>query len=396
MLKQTSEIVSYLIIALFFGIIITLIADSIENVTVEKRIRQTIEDNVRNAVASFKDSAPDATAADERAYIKKYAANVMGDKIVARERSAGVPPQGDADTSFLFTLRVKSYDFDFYLQNAFLKSELAILDIPDYISGIVTTIIVFTFILVYVEHKKRTRSLQQQFELKHEELRTALEKHEALALLGRMSAALAHELKTPLSTISNLIHVLPTRLSDERFTERFVTLVREELDRTQQLIDNLLAYGKNIELRNEEWMAVPALMFPAANRYNLTVIPNLSDNEEIRGDRFYLDLFFQNVFRNSREAGASEVRVAVRIAQSAPETMVDFTCEDNGVGYPEIADLDELMSPFVTSRSRGSGLGLYLAKKIITAHDGTLSLYRKEKGAGVKVTLPGRRVRTRE
>ncbi|HUI45385.1 MAG TPA: hypothetical protein VL122_05275 [Nitrospirota bacterium] len=195
MIKQTFEIVSYLIIALFFGIIITLITDSIENVAVEKRIRQTIEDNVRNAVSSFKDSAPDATTADERAYIKKFTANVMGDKIVARERSAGASPQGDADTTFLFTLRVKDDYFDFYLQNAFLKSELAILDIPDYISGIVTTIIVFMFILAYTEHKKRTRSLQQQFELKHEELRTALEKHEALALLGRMSAALAHELK---------------------------------------------------------------------------------------------------------------------------------------------------------------------------------------------------------
>ncbi|HUI45384.1 MAG TPA: HAMP domain-containing sensor histidine kinase [Nitrospirota bacterium] len=193
-----------------------------------------------------------------------------------------------------------------------------------------------------------------------------------------------------------MIHVLPSRLSDERFTERFVTLVREELDRTQQLIDNLLAYGKNIELRNEEWTAVTALMLPAANRYHLTVIPDPSVNGEILGDQFYLDLFFQNVFRNSREAGADEVRVAFRVDQLAPETAADFTCEDNGVGYPETADLDELMSPFVTSRSRGSGLGLYLAKKIITAHDGTLSLYRKEKGAGVKVTLPGKRVSTRE
>jgi signal transduction histidine kinase len=396
MLRQTFKVVFYLIVALFFGIIITLVTDSIENVTVEKRIRKTLEDNVRNAVASFRDSAPDATTADEIAFVKKYAINVMGDKLVAREHSVGMLPEGDDDVVFLFTLKTKGHDLDFYIQKVFLKSELAILDIPDYISGIVATIIVFAFILLYVEHRKRSQTIQEQFAIKHAELNTAFEKHEALALLGRMSATLAHELKTPLSTISNLIHVLPSRFTDERFTERFVTLVREELERTQQLIDNLLAYGKDIELRNEEWMPVQELMLPVANRYHLTLIPEMPINEEILGDRFYLDLLFQNTFRNSREAGANEVRVAVRMTLQTLKTKVELTCEDNGVGYPETTNLDELMTPFVTSRSRGGGLGLYLAKKIVTAHDGTISLYRRKKGAGFKIILPARRVRTHE
>ncbi len=396
MLKQTLKIVSYLIIALFFGIIVTLIVDSIENVTVEKRVRASIEDNVRNAVASFNDSAPDASAADEIAFVKKYAVNVMGDKIVVREHSADRLTEGDDDLSFLFTLHVKDHDLDFYLKKAFLRSELTILDVPDYISGIVTTIIVFMFIVLYTEHRKRALTTQQQLELKHAELRTALERNEALALMGRMSAALAHELKTPLSTISNLIHVLPSRFSDEQFMKRFVALVREELERTQQLIDNLLTYGKEIELRNEEWVSVRSLLHPAAKRNNVTVIAEMPADAEIQGDRFYLDMLFQNIFRNSREAGANEVRVAVRTAQSASETVTELACEDNGGGYPETADLESLTNPFVTSRSRGGGLGLHLAKKIVTAHNGTLSLYRKEKGAGVKIILPGRRVRTHE
>jgi signal transduction histidine kinase len=392
MLKQTFKIVSYLIIALSFGIIITLIADSIENITVEKRIRKTVEDNVRNVVASFKDSAPNATTADEIDFVKRFAVNVMGDKIVAREHSAGRPPEGDDSLLFLFTLSVKDHDLDFYLHKAFLRSELAIIDIPEYIAGIVTTVIVFTFIMQYMEHKKRARMIQQQFESKNVELRMVLERNEAMALMGRMSAALAHELKTPLSTISNLIHVLPSRFSDEQFTKRFVVLVREELERTQQLTDNLLAYGKEIELRNEEWLALRSLLHPAANRYHMAMIADIA-NTEIRGDRFYLDLLFQNIFRNSREAGADEVRVSVHCSQSAAETVAEIICEDNGAGYPEIADLDELTKPFVSSRSRGGGLGLYLVKKIVTAHDGALSLFRKEKGAGVKIIIPRKRVR---
>lgn len=394
MLKQTFKIVAYLFIALFFGIIITLIADSIENVTVEKRIRKTIEDNVRNAVATFKDSAPDAAASDEIAFVKKYAVNVMGDKIVTREHSHDRPAEGDDGLLFLFTLNIRDQELDFYLQKAFLRSELVILDIPDYISGIITTIIVFAFIVLYTENKKRARTIQQQFELKHAELIRTLERNEALAVMGRMSAALAHELKTPLSTISNLIHVLPSRFSDEQFTKRFVALVREELDRTQQLIDNLLAYGKEIELRNEEWITVRSLIIHATNRHHLTVIPDVLASEKILGDRFYLDLLFQNIFRNSREAGADSVSVAIRTPQSGPGSLAEIICEDNGSGYPDAVDLDELMKPFITSRSRGGGLGLYLAHKIVAAHEGTLSLFRKDKGAGVRIILPGRRVRT--
>ncbi len=390
MLKQTLKIVSYLIISLLIGIAVTLLTDSIENITVEKKIRKDIEADIRNAVASFKDSAPHSTSADETAFIERYTATVMGDKV-----AAGVPPEGaGAELLYLFTLKEKERPIDFYMKKPFLKSELAILDIPDYISGIVATIIAFTFIIFYTENKKRALSLKQQFELKHAELSRALERHEALALLGRMSATLAHELKTPLSTISNLLHVLPSRFSDEQFTKRFVTLVREELDRTQQLIDNLLAYGKQIELRNEAWVAMQALLLPAANGHHLTMIPDMPADAEILGDRFYLDLLFQNIFRNSREAGADEVSVAVRTPHSATESFVEIICEDNGAGYPAAADLDELTNPFVTSRSRGGGLGLYLAKKIVTAHEGTLSLFRREKGAGVKIILPGRRVRT--
>ncbi len=394
MLKQTVRIVFYLVIALLVGVIITLVTDSIENIAVEKRIRKDIEADIRNADAPFRASALRSNPHEEIDFMKKYVSTVMENKVIVEERGPSGKPRTESKL-FLFSMGENDRPLDFYIREDFLKSELDILDITDYISGIATTIVVFTFILVFTEHRKRARTLQQEFELKHAELSTALEKSEALALLGRMSATLAHELKTPLSTISNLVHVLPSRLSDEKFAKRFVTLVREELDRTQQLIDNLLAYGKEIELRNEAWMPLEPLLRPVAERFQIALTVDIPDDVEILGDRFFLDLLFQNVFRNSREAGADHVRVTFSVAQPQSSTgaFAEICCEDNGTGYPEAADLDELTNPFVTSRSRGGGLGLYLIKKIVTAHEGRLSLYRREKGAGLRIILPERRVK---
>ena len=306
MLKQTLKIVSYLVGSLIIGIAVTFLADSIDNVTVEKNILKTVEADMKNAVASFKESADRPTSRDEKNFIIKYAESVMADKVVVRESRPDRRSGTDDDTVFVFTLQGQDYALDVYLQNKFLKSELALIDVPDYMMGILATIIVFAFTVYFTENKKRTLLMKQQFELEHAELHSALERQEALALVGRMSAALAHELKTPIATISNLVQAFPSRQSDEQFVKRFVALMHEELSRTQQLIDNLLAYGKEIDIRNNEWINIDALLNKAdANG----LIPNVPQAFMIFGDKFYLDLLFKNLLRNSREAGADRFSV---------------------------------------------------------------------------------------
>jgi len=390
MLKQTLKIVSYLVGSLLVGIVITLLVDSTEDAAVEKRIRGTVEDNIEKAVASFKESAVHPTSHDEENFIIKFVDSVMAGKAVVREHTRdGIPPV-DVDAVFLFTLHGKDYTLDVYLQNEYLKSELALLDMPDYIMGIVATIIVFAFTVYFTENKKRTIVMKKQFESKHAELHSALERQEALALVGRMSAALAHELKTPIGTISNLVQALPSRHADEQFIKRFMTLTSEELNRTQQLIDNLLVYGKDIDLLNEEWIPIKSFFAEAVHTGLLLEIP---DKYVIHGDRFYLGLLFKNLIRNSHEAAASRVRVNVRIPPEKT-ALAEIVCEDDGSGFPLTADLEKMTAPFVTSRSRGGGLGLYLSKKIVMAHGGSLTLARMEKGARVTIAFPPNRIRT--
>jgi signal transduction histidine kinase len=390
MLKQTLKIVAYLIGSLLIGIAVTFLTDNFENVTVEKKIRNEVEGEVKAALASFRQSAVQATAREEQNFIIKFAGSVMADRVVVREYRPDKRPGAGDDADFLCTLQGKGYALDVYVLNKFLKSELEHLDVPDYIMGIAATVIVFAFTVFFAENRKRTLSMKQQFELEHAELHSALERQEALALVGRMTAALAHELRTPIGTISNLVQALPSRHADEQFIKRFMTLTSEELNRTQQLIDNLLIYGKDIDVLNEEWI-------PVRDFFTKTVLIGLRlemhGDSMLYGDRFYLGLLFKNLVRNSREAAADTVRVNVHVPREKA-AFAEIICEDNGSGFPPTADLGKLTAPFVTSRSRGGGLGLYLSKKIAMAHDGSLSLARMEKGARVILSIPVKRIRT--
>jgi nitrogen fixation/metabolism regulation signal transduction histidine kinase len=115
----------------------------------------------------------------------------------------------------------------------------------------------------------------------------------------------------------------------------------------------------------------------------------------VYGDRFYIELLFENLMRNSAEAGADRIHVEIDSSSSEDESAAEILFEDNGRGFAADYDLNELISPFVTSRSSGAGLGLYLIKKVILAHGGKIFLYRLENGAGVKILLPKKRVKVK-
>ncbi len=388
MLKQTLIIVSCLVGSVLVGIVVAFIVDSTENIAIEKSLRASVEGDIKKTLVLFNESAFHHRPSDEKRFIEKYIKTVMADKVVAYEHGPGNRPKSD-DEDFLFTLNGRDYLLDVYLRDQYLESEFTFLDIRAY-AGIAATIIFFTFTVYFLENRKRALVMQQQFAQKHAQLNTALQQHEALALLGRMSAALAHELKTPIASISNLLQTFPSRRADEQFVKRFLELMDEELNRTQQLIDNLLAYGKEIDTHNSELAAIGDLL-----KKNATsgIIVEISTKFKLLGDKFYLELLFKNLLRNSREAGADRIRIHLNARPEDTASNAEIVCEDNGAGFSPTADLEKLTDPFITSRSRGGGLGLYLAKKIATAHGGSLSLQRMEKGARVIITLPMSRVR---
>lgn len=393
MLKRNLRVITYLLLSLSLGVIVTLITTNLENRAEEKRFKKAVEHEVRSAVASFKYSAPNAAPDDVVRFLKEFTASAMRDKVVAVERGEDKKPVQD-EFKHLFRFSEGKKRVDIYINELYVQEEISSVDLPDFIPGFFTTVVVFASIIFYTEKKQRTLAMQQELQIKHAELTKAMQENEALALLGRMTATLAHELKTPIATISNLLQILPSRFPDEAFTRRFVTLTKEELKRTQQLIDNLLIYGKDLALTKEEWIEVPRFIRDLALKNNI----KLASCQEfsVNGDNFYMRLLFENLMRNSVQAGATESSIKIKMPRSGYDPDTEVFYEDNGPGFPEDCDLNELLNPFVTRRSKGAGLGLYLVQKIAVAHEGSVSLYRPGSGAGVKITLPKKRIRVHE
>jgi signal transduction histidine kinase len=382
---QTLRLVIYLIIALFCGITMTLIAGSLGNDTIEQNVMLDTETDIKNAIKAFRDVALHETPEQVMRYTKQYLTTVMNDEVMWIQPSKGDKVPSEDEAIFLHEFTENNETIDIYINKSYLKEALSKLRIPLLIEGVVATLFVFTLLVVLLEQR---RQVQLKHQLETAALNRVLEEQHALVLLGRMTTTLAHELRTPIATLSNLIYAMPSRIADPQFAARFGVLAKEALGRTQQLIDNLLSYGREI-VPNEEWISLCDFVGPLAQQFGVHLD---CQPVEIYVDRFYLGLLFENLLNNSVQAQAKKITIKGHLQQETGE--ISYT--DDGLGFPEEIQLDELIKPFVTFRPQGAGLGLHLVQKIVAAHGGSLSLHRVEHGAGIKLLLPLSKVKTNE
>lgn len=297
------------------------------------------------------------------------------------------PPDPSRD-KYILTIKVGNADLDVFLAEKYFYVRVTELDPMEIIPGIIIMVITMAGLILYSDKRQVAVELQKKYEVETFELNETIKKQETLAMMGRMAATLAHEFRTPISTISNLLQSLPSRASDPVFIERFVALSKREIRRSEQLINNLLIYGKDIVIAGEEWIDLNKLIMEVSAALKPTTITCV--NAKIFGDRFYLTVLFENILKNSLTAGANKVSISI---VPRPDGNTEIHCDDNGKGFSRDADIARLTEPFVTSRSKGGGLGLYLVKKIAIAHKASIELVAREKGAAVKLIFPTERVK---
>ncbi|HVY28439.1 MAG TPA: HAMP domain-containing sensor histidine kinase [Polyangiaceae bacterium] len=110
---------------------------------------------------------------------------------------------------------------------------------------------------------------------------------------------------------------------------------------------------------------------------------------EVHGEPAHLATVLRNLLRNARQAGATEVKVELKLEATAHSVLITVT--DNGPGIPP-EQLEKLFQPFVTSgKPTGTGLGLYLCRRYVELMQGDIFAHGKPgQGAGFGIRLPGR------
>lgn len=223
----------------------------------------------------------------------------------------------------------------------------------------------------------------------------ALEKRiyrsEKLAIVGELAAGSAHEIRNPLAVIHGFVQLIHTNVTEEERKKYHLSLLLQELDRINKIVENMLLLAKP---------GAPQLKYGLFEEEVLHGIMPLIDAScpsrvrlKVELDPFYLCVdseqmkqVFYNLIRNSVEAisGDGEIRVYSQMY----EDKVCIFIEDNGPGIQEDI-LSQIFEPFVSSKEKGTGLGLTIIQRIIENHGGEIELVSSsEQGTSFKITLP--------
>ena len=226
---------------------------------------------------------------------------------------------------------------------------------------------------------------------------------------AEVARRLAHEIKNPLTPIQlsaeRLMMKLQTKLSgdDAALLERGTNTIVNQVVAMQQMVDNFRDYAKTpppvlkpLELNH---LITEILDLYGGLRGNEQLITHLeTDLPKIMGDATQLRQVVHNLLQNAQDAtgelnGERAPHIDVRTesirysdADGATRIAVSLSITDNGPGFDSKV-MARAFEPYVTSKPRGTGLGLPVVKKIVEEHGGRIELQNRKDGPGARVSI---------
>jgi two-component system sensor kinase FixL len=210
------------------------------------------------------------------------------------------------------------------------------------------------------------------------------------ASLGEMAAVIAHEVKNPLAGVRGAIQVIGGRLPAGSSDGTVIRDILARSDALDELMSVLLLFARPPQPR---MAPVEVMSLLARTADLLTRDPALRQVQveivgaapPINADAEMLRIVFHNLLANAAHAIRGEG--SIRIGVSSAEAMCRVTFTDSGPGIA--TELQEkIFVPFFTTKSRGSGLGLPTAKRLLEVHGGTIAIASATTGTTVTVSLP--------
>lgn len=222
-------------------------------------------------------------------------------------------------------------------------------------------------------------------------LQRHLERNERLASLGILAGGIAHEIRNPLVAMKTFSQLLPEKFQDEEFRTNYLKVVIPEIERINQLVEQLLAFAKPRPPRMEEVeilsiIQATTMLISAQEKFkNIKISLNSNmDTIKIQADPEKMKQALLNILLNSAEAidnRAGEIMISIK--KDTEKIIIEI--KDNGTGIkPEI--MDKIFDPLFTTKPHGTGLGLTIVNEIIAQHNGRI-LIESEYGMGTKVFI---------
>jgi two-component system sensor histidine kinase HydH len=218
------------------------------------------------------------------------------------------------------------------------------------------------------------------------------EKAERLAALGRVAAALAHEIRNPLGSISGSIDIIreaPGLGEDEK---RLCEIIRSETNRLNDLVGDMMNLARprlpSVEPIDVARVASDVVQLARRSGRGEGDVPIEYEgpaSAPSMGDAAQIRQLVWNLVRNAVQASVAGTPVRVRVGMENGRVNIDVI--DRGAGIPE-AMRERIFDAFITTRSQGVGIGLAVVKQIVDAHHADIVVLDSEGGGSTfRVTL---------
>ena len=232
--------------------------------------------------------------------------------------------------------------------------------------------------------------------------RAKLARSARLAVLGQLSASIAHELRNPLSGIKMNARVLADELARASMSDPSLDLIVREIDRMDLYVSQLLgtAAGAEVDLAGAGdgkphvcdlgplVESVMPLVNPRCRQLGIEISRDVPGAPcLVRGAARALRQVVLNLVLNAMDAmpTGGAIRIALRVAE--PGRPVRLAVTDSGPGI-DVPDGTDIFEPFVTTKPGSAGLGLHVCRQIVTAWGGRIGYDRSDSGATFWFELP--------
>jgi two-component system, NtrC family, sensor kinase len=228
------------------------------------------------------------------------------------------------------------------------------------------------------------------------ETQKSLARSERLAVAGQLAASIAHEIGTPLNSISGHVQLMARRKTGEVATDRRLQIIQKQIDNIVRTVKQLLSWTRKFDLRFEPvdirrvLEEAVLLSSPALELRKIKVRTQFpAQGPNIYGDTGYLQQVFLNLINNSIDAMPRGGTLQFRLILPGPGDARNLAVEvkDTGEGIaPE--NLDHIFDPMFTTKrmGTGAGLGLAICNQIVHQHGGSIEV-ESELSRGTRFTI---------